>query len=62
MPNEPRSTPPAPSPRPGRNPGYDEAQARDRRDLGHPDGKLPNPEAGGLRRDQGDAPDTADDD
>lgn len=66
-----RDAPPAADPRPGRNPGYDETQPRDAKDLRKPqerldtrgakDGRLPNPEAGGLNRDTGAAPDPAED-
>lgn len=53
--------PPAADPRPGHNPGYDETHPRDADDLRPPeerldtrgakDGRLPNPDIGGLTRD-----------
>ncbi len=63
---EPGTTPQA-DPRAGANPGYDEANPRNGADVprhapdarGNDFGKQPNPEAGGLERDQGDTPDVA---
>ncbi|AXK71557.1 hypothetical protein DWG18_04130 [Lysobacter sp. TY2-98] len=52
-----RDTPASADPRPGANPGYAENQPRDKADARDPrTGKLPNPEAGGLDRPQGDDP------
>lgn len=66
QPPEPGTTPQA-DPRAGANPGYDDANPRVPADVPrhHPDargadfGKVPNPEAGGLKRPQGDNPDPA---
>lgn len=65
-----RDAPPAADPRPGRNPGYDETQPRDTGDLPPPeqrrdargakDGRLPNPDIGGLTRDPAATQDPAD--
>lgn len=60
---------PKPDPRPGRNPGYDDANPNGREDVprhqedmrGEDFGKLPNPEAGGLEREPTAKPDPADD-
>lgn len=60
-------TPPQADPRAGANPGYDEANPRTPGDVprhapdarGNDFGKRPNPESGGLRREQGDTPDVA---
>ena len=47
-----KTTPPAPDPRPGRVPGYPEAEPRDHDDAKQPHPKKPpNPDAGGLDRD-----------
>lgn len=44
-------TPPAPDPKPGRNPGYAEPNPRDREDAHQPHPrKPPNPDEGGLER------------
>ena len=56
-----------PDPRPGANPGYDDANPVSPDDVprhqpdarGNDFGKHPNPEAGGLARPLGDAPDPA---
>lgn len=56
---------PNPDPRPGRNPGYDDANPHDAHDVpqhmedmrGANFGKVPNPEIGGLARDTGANPD-----
>lgn len=66
-----RDAPPAADPRAGHNPGYDETHPRDAGDVrpledridmrGAKDGRLPNPEAGGLARDPDVTPDPADD-
>jgi hypothetical protein len=65
------ASPPHPptDPKPGANPGYDDANPRGRDDLprdrrddrGMQDGKVPNPEAGGLERDPVVKPDPAED-
>jgi hypothetical protein len=60
--------PPA-DPHAGANPGYDDSNPRGPRDLprdrrdarGMQDGKVPNPEAGGLERDPVVKPDPAED-
>ncbi|MFZ5656622.1 MAG: hypothetical protein ACOY37_06125 [Pseudomonadota bacterium] len=68
--HEPRPEPgthPQVDPRPGRNPGYDDANPRGPVDVPRhsPDargadfGNLPNPEAGGLERPPGASPDPA---
>jgi hypothetical protein len=57
------------APRPGENSGYDDAYPHSRRDLsrdrrdarGLQDGKMPNPEVGGLARDPVTKPDPAED-
>jgi len=47
-----KTTPPAPDPRPGREPGYPEAEPRDREDARQPHPKKPpDPDDGGLDRD-----------
>lgn len=46
-----KSAPPAPDPKPGRNPGYAEPQPRDREDAQRPAKKRRNPDEGGLGRD-----------
>lgn len=61
--------PPAADPRPGHNAGYDETQPRDAGDLraakdrldsrGAQDGRLPNPDVGGMKRDPEVTPDPA---
>ncbi|MGY3265138.1 MULTISPECIES: hypothetical protein [unclassified Lysobacter] len=52
-----RDTAAVSDPRPGANPGYAENQPRDKADARDPrTGKVPNPEAGGLNRPQGDDP------
>lgn len=54
------SIPSSKDPRIGKNPGYAEDAPRDRQDARQPEtGKLPNPEAGGLRREPGDDPNLA---
>lgn len=66
QPPVPGTTPQA-DPRPGANPGYDDANPRSREDVprhqpdarGHDFGNLPNPESGGLERPRGDTPDPA---
>lgn len=63
---QPDTTPPV-DPRPGANPGYDDANPRSRADVpprqedarGENFGKLPNPEAGGLDREPTARPDPA---
>lgn len=65
-PDAPGTTPQA-DPRPGANPGYDDTNPRNRGDVprhqtdarGLDFGKAPNPEAGGLDRPPGTAPDPA---
>lgn len=60
-------TPPPVDPRPGANPGYDDANPRGPADVPRhrPDargadfGNMPNPEAGGLDRPTGATPDPA---
>lgn len=65
-----KGTTPQVDPRPGKNPGYDDANPRTREDVpqrledarGENFGKLPNPEAGGLNRDPVAKPDPTDQD
>lgn len=62
-----RDAPPAADPRPGHNAGYDETHPRDAGDVrpveerldtrGAEDGRLPNPDVGGLTRDPEVTPD-----
>ena len=55
-----RTTPPAPDPRPGKNPGYAEPQPRDKQDAQRPDPPKPvHPDTGGMERDADADPDTA---
>ncbi|WP_462114790.1 hypothetical protein [Lysobacter xanthus] len=62
-----KGTTPQIDPRPGKNPGYDDANPRSREDVplrqedarGENFGKLPNPEVGGLDRDPVVRPDPA---
>ncbi|MGJ7904076.1 hypothetical protein [Lysobacter sp. 1R34A] len=56
-----KTTPPAPDPKPGRNPGYSEPQPRDPDDARQPHPrKPPNPDEGGLERDPENGADPAD--
>lgn len=58
-----KSTPPAPDPKSGRNPGYAEPQPRDGGDARQPDPrKPPNPDVGGLDRNPVVTPDAVDHD
>lgn len=55
------TAPPAPDPKPGRNPGYAEPQPRDGHEARQPDPrKPPDPDAGGLGRKPVETPDAAD--
>ncbi|HEY0505988.1 MAG TPA: hypothetical protein VGD42_21090 [Lysobacter sp.] len=46
-----KTAPPAPDPKPGRNPGYPETRPRDRDDVHHPHPRRkPDPDEGGLDR------------
>lgn len=57
-----KRTPPAPDPKPGRNPGYAEPVPRDRDDARRPDPKRRRgPDEGGLDREPESGPDPADD-
>jgi hypothetical protein len=52
-----KTAPPAPDPKPGRNPGYSEPQPRDGEDARQPHPRKPrNPDDGGLRRDPDEDP------
>ena len=56
-----RTTPAAPDPAPGRNPGYAEPNPRDRGDARDPrPRKPPDPDAGGLDREPETGPGAAD--
>ncbi|MGO0999826.1 hypothetical protein [Lysobacter sp. CA196] len=56
-----KTTPPAPDPKPGRNPGYPEPQPRDPDDARQPHPrKPPNPDEGGLERKPESGPDPTD--
>ena len=65
--NTPKGTTPQVDPRPGKNPGCDDANPRSREDVprrqedarGENFGRVENPEAGGLDRDPGAGPDPA---
>ena len=65
-----KGTTPQVDPRPGANPGYDDANPRSREDAprhqpdarGHDFGQLPDPETGGLDRNPVAQPDPAADD
>ncbi len=47
-----KTTPPAPDPKSGHNPGYAEPQPRDQQDARQPDPKQPrDPDEGGMKRD-----------
>lgn len=55
-----KTTPPAPDPRPGQNPGYAESNPRDKQDAQRPDPRHEtNPDEGGMTRDADTDPDTA---
>lgn len=59
---EERTTPPAPDPKPGHNPGYAEPTPRDREDAQRPDPKRRrDPDEGGLERDPESGTDPAED-
>jgi hypothetical protein len=56
-----KTAPPAPDPKPGRNPGYAEPLPRDKEDAEQPHPRhMPDPDAGGLQRDPAPTPDPAD--
>lgn len=51
MPHSGKTAPPAPDPRPGRNPGYAEPEPRDRHDVRQPHPRRPpDPDEGGMER------------
>ena len=55
-----KTTPPAPDPKPGRNPGYAEPQPRDKEDAQRPNPRHETgPDEGGMTRDPEADADTA---
>ncbi len=58
-----KTSPPAPDPRPGENPGYADNNPRDQEDadISRPEPRDERPETGGPRRGGEDSPGAADD-